>query len=1094
MKLSTDKHGGMSRQGGIPDFSLHNVEFADDHNYWQYNDDAEEDMSGAQHLPKSSKKRAKALRKTGATGGGAVDMVEDDAGVSDSKDGEDILERPLVWIDLEMTGLDCEKDHILEIACIITDGRLRKEREGPDLVIHYGEDVLANMNDWCKEHHARSGLTQRVAQSKLSLKQAEQQVLEFVRRHSRYQQCNLAGNSVHMDYTFLKKHMPTLADHLHYRIVDVSSISELCYRWYPSDAKRAPTKKSTHRAMTDIRESIEELRYLRRFQVEGTPSELAGYSQYYGCQLLFLSRTAHYSYRILRTVGSMRIITSGPGSPAHMPDVSTFEALLLTVTMAMTVMVVTAGMVYYRARVEGGHEGKKHRIMSGFLLLHRGIKSLDVKVLGHSRRNVPSKEHHRAHDKFRACINQTTMPGVWTASGLPCMSVVASKTSAKLPGNGPQMTENVLAEQAKHSRRFMLATNQGPDRLTWFPWTLERYYTSCIEVRGFDLTFNGSPQLNRARVEMKEPRALCLTTIGAGQACKQEMIVEQDGLAKATQGLNEIDIEKGSNNREWRGNCNLTQLPFYEAPKLQRPRLAPCATRVELLFNGHVQAQILITFANALREATCVAHAWLRFACVNTTGCFLSGRRSGMQNKQMEKVRISLEKATPVTCSYLLRELVKHTLYMNNQMPDLFENLIDKACSSELLKPRGPAPDVANEHGNERLHNGAHGIGCTVANGDHATAEESDWRSDGLTCDEQEDGQGRPGTGNGEDEGRGAALSGEDWDGVASGPRPKRRCQRARRKGRLMEKRLLKFVDTLERLLLSLAPSALVSAPDTDLPPPPSLPATSAEAKTDTCMAAPASVRNGHAATQATHPGSVPAVDACVDAALILLGASSHRPKEALLVLLPTLQPDVAARSNASSCPPRALGGLPGGPGTASLNQAADATGWGMKDDMIRIQRGGNDDREDVTGAGIGVPRVPGVTLKDLFGDNEALRKECLAASRKVLRGLMSAGVATGGGIKGSVKLFLLLRGRVGVPLPPALAGDSSSPEDDCLQSSGGFLPRNFTAMNMKKAHVACLDLRCVRRGAGEKDGGALELQVADLESSLKGANATHVW
>lgn len=174
------------------------------------------------------------------------------------------LRQPLIWIDLEMTGLDVEKDSILQIACIITEGDLERQVEGPEITIHYDEEVLQSMNDWCKEQHGKSGLTQAVRDSTVSLCEAEQQVLEFVQRHvPEPSKGVIAGNSVHVDLAFLKRHMPSLAEHLHYRIVDVSTLGELCKRWFPKEHNKAPRKKNTHTAISDVRESIHQLKYYR---------------------------------------------------------------------------------------------------------------------------------------------------------------------------------------------------------------------------------------------------------------------------------------------------------------------------------------------------------------------------------------------------------------------------------------------------------------------------------------------------------------------------------------------------------------------------------------------------------------------------------------------------------------------------------------------------------------------------------------------------------------------------------------------------------------------------------------------------------------
>ncbi|KAG1680131.1 hypothetical protein FOA52_000244 [Chlamydomonas sp. UWO 241] len=175
------------------------------------------------------------------------------------------LKEPLVWIDLEMTGLDLDRHTIIEVAVIVTDGQLATKIEGPSIAIHQPEDVLERMNDWCVEHHGRSGLTKRVQESDVSMEQAEASVLEFVRAHvADPGSAQLAGNSVHVDRQFLLKYMPQLTAFLSYRIVDVSTIKELAKRWYPAANRRAPRKANAHTALSDIRESITELEYFRR--------------------------------------------------------------------------------------------------------------------------------------------------------------------------------------------------------------------------------------------------------------------------------------------------------------------------------------------------------------------------------------------------------------------------------------------------------------------------------------------------------------------------------------------------------------------------------------------------------------------------------------------------------------------------------------------------------------------------------------------------------------------------------------------------------------------------------------------------------------
>lgn len=184
----------------------------------------------------------------------------------------EVYKLPLVWIDLEMTGLDVKVDRILEIACVITDGNLRKMVEGPDLVIHQTKACLDNMGKWCRDHHAASGLTKRVLQSTITEQDAEKQVMDFVRNHVGTYIPHLAGNSVYVDLSFLKKYMPELASLFSHVLVDVSSVNALCLRWYPGEKKRAPSKENRHRAMDDIKESINELRYYKENIFKGPKS------------------------------------------------------------------------------------------------------------------------------------------------------------------------------------------------------------------------------------------------------------------------------------------------------------------------------------------------------------------------------------------------------------------------------------------------------------------------------------------------------------------------------------------------------------------------------------------------------------------------------------------------------------------------------------------------------------------------------------------------------------------------------------------------------------------------------------------------------
>lgn len=168
----------------------------------------------------------------------------------------------LVWMDLEMTGLDVDEHVILEIATVITDSELNIIAEGPNLVVHQSDTELAKMDDWCVQHHGESGLTAKVRQSTISNRDAELQTLEFIKQWLGPREAPLCGNSIWQDRRFIGAQMRELDAYLHYRIVDVSSLKELSKRWYPT--VRTPPKRTTHRALDDIRESIEELRYYRQ--------------------------------------------------------------------------------------------------------------------------------------------------------------------------------------------------------------------------------------------------------------------------------------------------------------------------------------------------------------------------------------------------------------------------------------------------------------------------------------------------------------------------------------------------------------------------------------------------------------------------------------------------------------------------------------------------------------------------------------------------------------------------------------------------------------------------------------------------------------
>ena len=168
----------------------------------------------------------------------------------------------LVWIDLEMSGLDLERCYIIEIATLVTDNDLNIIAEGPDLVIHASDEELSTLSAWCRDTFGKSGLLDLVRASGITRAVAEAQTLEFLREHVTPGSSPLCGNSVHNDRNFLQRQMPGLHDFCHYRNIDVSTVKELVHRWYP-DRFRAPPKTGDHRAMADIRESVAELRHYR---------------------------------------------------------------------------------------------------------------------------------------------------------------------------------------------------------------------------------------------------------------------------------------------------------------------------------------------------------------------------------------------------------------------------------------------------------------------------------------------------------------------------------------------------------------------------------------------------------------------------------------------------------------------------------------------------------------------------------------------------------------------------------------------------------------------------------------------------------------
>ena len=173
----------------------------------------------------------------------------------------------LIWMDLEMSGLNPETDRILEIAVVITNSQLEVIAEAPVLVVHQPPAVLDTMDDWNKSAHGKSGLTERVKASALSESEADGQMLAFVSQHVPARMSPLCGNSVHQDRRFLVKYMPRLEEYLMYRNLDVSTLKELARRWKP-EIMAGLTKHGKHEALADIHESIDELRYYREHMLK----------------------------------------------------------------------------------------------------------------------------------------------------------------------------------------------------------------------------------------------------------------------------------------------------------------------------------------------------------------------------------------------------------------------------------------------------------------------------------------------------------------------------------------------------------------------------------------------------------------------------------------------------------------------------------------------------------------------------------------------------------------------------------------------------------------------------------------------------------
>ena len=173
----------------------------------------------------------------------------------------------LIWIDMEMSGLDPEKDVVLEVAVIITSAQLEVVAEAPVLVVHQPDSVLDGMDDWNRSTHGKSGLTQRVRESVLTEAQVEEQMVAFISQHVPQNVSPMCGNSVHQDRRFMLRYLPKLEAWFHYRNLDVSTLKELARRWKP-ELLNGLAKHGKHEALADIQESIEELRYYRQHMLK----------------------------------------------------------------------------------------------------------------------------------------------------------------------------------------------------------------------------------------------------------------------------------------------------------------------------------------------------------------------------------------------------------------------------------------------------------------------------------------------------------------------------------------------------------------------------------------------------------------------------------------------------------------------------------------------------------------------------------------------------------------------------------------------------------------------------------------------------------
>jgi len=210
----------------------------------------------------------------GASDDEAAASPAPEGGAPEADAAEPALLDRLAWLDLEMTGLDVARHVIVEIAVLVTDSQLEPLDDGLDVVVHQPPSALAAMDDVVRDMHTRSGLLRAIEASTVSLAEAGAAALDYLRRHVPPGVAPLCGNSIGVDRRFLHSHLPELDAYLHYRSIDVSSLKELCRRWYPEIYRRRPNKQETHRALDDVRESIAELRYYRKTILR--PPESAG--------------------------------------------------------------------------------------------------------------------------------------------------------------------------------------------------------------------------------------------------------------------------------------------------------------------------------------------------------------------------------------------------------------------------------------------------------------------------------------------------------------------------------------------------------------------------------------------------------------------------------------------------------------------------------------------------------------------------------------------------------------------------------------------------------------------------------------------------